>query len=71
MASTPRCPLRPDDPCSLCQPGASGPQDCGLVYLVMDDEDLRDLYREQMAKRRRERYGEPSHSSPPISAKER
>lgn len=40
----PRCPLRPDDPCSLCQPGANGPQDCGLVYLVMDDPELRELY---------------------------
>jgi len=43
-AATPRCPLRPGDPCSLCQPGASGPQDCGLVYLVMDDPELRELY---------------------------
>lgn len=40
----PRCPLRPDDPCSLCQPGVTGPQDCGLVYLVMDDPELRELY---------------------------
>ena len=38
----PRCPIRPGDPCSLCVPGASGPQDCGLVYLVMFDPDLRD-----------------------------
>jgi hypothetical protein len=37
-----RCPLRLDDACSLCQPGATGPQDCGLVYLVMTDGDLRD-----------------------------
>ena len=37
-----RCPIRPGDPCSLCVPGASGPQDCGLVYLVMSDPDLRD-----------------------------
>ena len=35
-----RCPLRPREPCSLCQLGATGPQDCGLVYLVMSDEDL-------------------------------
>lgn len=40
----PRCPLRPDDPCSLCEPGATGPQDCGKVYLVMDDPELRELY---------------------------
>jgi hypothetical protein len=37
----PKCPLRPGEPCTLCLPGATGPQDCGLVYLVMDDEDLR------------------------------
>lgn len=37
-----KCPIRPGDPCSLCQPGVTGPQDCGLVYLVMSDPDLRD-----------------------------
>ncbi len=37
----PLCPIRPGDPCSLCEPGVSGPQDCGLVYLVMSDPDLR------------------------------
>ncbi len=35
------CPVRPGDPCSLCMPGATGPQDCGLVYLVLTDPDLR------------------------------
>ena len=34
------CPIRPGEPCSLCFPGATGPQDCGLVYLVGDDEEL-------------------------------
>jgi hypothetical protein len=29
------------EPCTLCVPGATGPQDCGLVYLVMDDDELR------------------------------
>jgi hypothetical protein len=24
----------------LCVPGATGPEDCGLVYLVMKDPDL-------------------------------
>ena len=38
---TPRCPIRPGDPCTLCVPGVRGPQDCGLVYLVMNDPDLR------------------------------
>jgi len=38
----PKCPIRPGDTCSLCVPGVSGPQDCGLVYLVMSDPDLRE-----------------------------
>ncbi|MSS45592.1 hypothetical protein FYJ43_05960 [Cutibacterium sp. WCA-380-WT-3A] len=38
----PKCPLRPGDPCSLCQLYVTGPQDCGLVYLVMGDDALRD-----------------------------
>ena len=48
----PKCPIRPDDPCSLCQPGANGPQDCGLVYLVMDDPELRELYANDRKQRR-------------------
>ena len=47
----PRCPLRPDDPCTLCQPGATGPGDCGLVYLMMADEDLRALRTQLLARR--------------------
>ncbi|WP_323097334.1 DUF6767 domain-containing protein [Intrasporangium sp. YIM S08009] len=39
---TPRCPVRVGEPCTLCFPGASGPQDCGLVYLVQSDPELRD-----------------------------
>ncbi|WP_370626344.1 DUF6767 domain-containing protein [Austwickia sp. TVS 96-490-7B] len=39
-----RCPLRPGDPCTMCHHHATGPQDCPLVYLVMDDPELRDLY---------------------------
>jgi hypothetical protein len=35
------CQVRPGEPCRLCVPGATGPQDCGLVYLVMTDLDLR------------------------------
>lgn len=46
----PKCPIRVGEPCSLCFPGASGPQDCGLVYLVQDDDELR----EELASRRRE-----------------
>jgi len=36
-----QCPLRPGDMCNLCQLDVTGPQDCGLVYLVMSDPDLR------------------------------
>lgn len=39
-----KCPLRPGEPCTLCQVNVTGPQDCGLVYLVMDDEELRDKW---------------------------
>jgi hypothetical protein len=38
----PKCLIRPGDACSLCVQGASGPQDCGLVYLLMSDPDLRE-----------------------------
>lgn len=40
---TPLCPLRAGAPCSLCFPGATGPADCGVVYLVMSDPELREL----------------------------
>jgi len=50
--SDPRCPIRLGEPCTLCFPGASGPQDCGLVYLVRSDPELR----EELAARRRERH---------------
>ncbi len=36
------CPLRPGEPCTLCQVDVTGPQDCGLVYLVMGDDELRE-----------------------------
>lgn len=49
----PRCPLRPGEPCSLCQISVTGPQDCGLVYLVMGDPELRaELARNRAARRR-------------------
>lgn len=44
---TPKCPIRAGEPCTLCHMGVSGPQDCGLVYLVMDDPELRELYDQQ------------------------
>lgn len=41
MRAEPKCPLRPGDDCTLCEPGATGPEDCPAVYLVMTDPDLR------------------------------
>lgn len=37
----PKCPIRWGEPCTLCQSGATGPENCGLVWLVMSDPDLR------------------------------
>ena len=49
----PQCPIRPGEACMLCQPG--GPENCGLVYLVMTDPTLRDeLRRRTLAWRIRE-----------------
>ncbi len=42
MRPEPTCPLRFGEPCTLCEPGATGPESCGAVYLVMSDPDLRD-----------------------------
>lgn len=36
------CQVRPGEPCRLCMPGATGPEDCGLAYLVLHDPDLRE-----------------------------
>ncbi len=44
--AVPQCPIRLGEPCTLCVPGASGPQDCGLVHLVMADPELRERLRE-------------------------
>ena len=41
VRAEPKCPLRPGDDCTLCEPGATGPEDCPAVYLVMSDPDLR------------------------------
>ena len=46
----PKCPIRIGEACSLCVPGASGPEDCPLVWQVMSDPDLR----ERLAELRRE-----------------
>ncbi|MER7419531.1 DUF6767 domain-containing protein [Micromonospora peucetia] len=45
-----RCPLRPGEPCTLCQLDVTGPQNCPLVYLVIGDDELREgLHRSQLA----------------------
>lgn len=38
----PKCPLRPGEPCTLCQMSVTGPKDCPLVYLIMDDPEYRE-----------------------------
>lgn len=38
-----RCPIRYGEPCTLCQPGANGPEDCQTVAMVMADPELRDM----------------------------
>ncbi|WP_068396679.1 DUF6767 domain-containing protein [Kribbia dieselivorans] len=43
----PRCPIRVGEPCTLCFPGADGPQNCGLVYLVQSDPELRERLAEK------------------------
>ncbi|GAB2749738.1 DUF6767 domain-containing protein [Nocardioides pakistanensis] len=62
MASTDeaRCPIRIGDPCSLCHPGAGGPETCGLVYLVMCDPELRDELLRRWARWEQETTGEAS-----------
>ena len=51
MRATPRCPIRAGATCSLCMPGVSGPEDCGLVYLVMSDPELREQWRQKTRSR--------------------
>jgi hypothetical protein len=40
------CPIRINEPCLLCESGATGPEDCALVWLVMTDPDLRERLHE-------------------------
>ncbi|MCT1442620.1 MULTISPECIES: DUF6767 domain-containing protein [Corynebacterium] len=54
MPVEPKCPIRYGDPCSLCVPGATGPQDCQLVALVRDDPELMELRREMIARKKGE-----------------
>ncbi|MFK5635463.1 MULTISPECIES: DUF6767 domain-containing protein [unclassified Ornithinimicrobium] len=60
----PQCPIRPGDPCSLCVPGATGPHDCGLVYLVQDDPEMAaELARRRSEVRRTGRGAPDRHRS--------
>jgi len=52
---TAQCPIRTGEPCTLCHIGATGPQDCPLVYLVMDDPELREGLAEQRRALRQQR----------------
>ena len=55
------CPLRPDDHCTLCVPGATGPENCPAVYQVMNDPELRERLREvrrEAQLRRRQRVAD-------------
>ncbi|MDA8437877.1 MAG: hypothetical protein M0Z51_03310 [Propionibacterium sp.] len=38
----PKCPIRAGERCSQCVPGATGPDDCGLVWLVKSDPEMAD-----------------------------
>ena len=49
------CWIRLGEPCRLCVPGATGPLDCGLVYLVLTDPDLSAALARMRADRSRER----------------
>lgn len=53
----PQCPIRLGEACSLCVPGARGPEDCPLVAEVMRDAELR----ERLAELRREYAAEHPH----------
>ncbi|GGL44822.1 hypothetical protein H9L10_13900 [Phycicoccus endophyticus] len=55
----PKCPIRVGEYCTLCVPGATGPQDCGLVYLVMDDDELREALAENRRGHAPRRTGAP------------
>jgi hypothetical protein len=54
------CWVRLSEPCRLCVPGATGPTDCGLVYLVMTDPDLSAALARMRADRSREPAGRES-----------
>lgn len=49
----PKCPIRFGEPCTACQPGTSGPNDCQLVQLVREDPVLKELMVEMIQNKRR------------------
>jgi len=53
------CPLRPGEPCTLCVPGATGPQDCPTVAEVMRDPELRARLTRLRAEDRSRAVGRP------------
>ena len=42
----PTCPIRVGEPCTLCQYDVHGPEDCPLVYLIMNDPEDREAWAE-------------------------
>jgi uncharacterized protein DUF6767 len=60
VRAVPKCPLRLGESCTLCNPGATGPEDCPTVYAVMTDADLR----ARLAELRTERAAEARAARP-------
>lgn len=58
-----KCPIRYGEPCTACQPGTNGPEDCQLVQLVMDDEELRERMHE-MNRRMATAQRDPQKTTP-------
>lgn len=56
----PACPIRIGEPCTLCFPGADGPHNCGLVYLVQSDDELRDMRNDKRRELRERNAGSNS-----------
>lgn len=64
MSRTPMCPLRPEDPCGLCVPGADGPHNCQTVKLVMEDPELREQWIANRAEQAARKRDSASHTAP-------
>jgi hypothetical protein len=60
VISDPACPIRPGELCHLCHPGSSGPDTCGLVYLVTTDPELHAELDRKWAEYRQAAQAEPS-----------